>query len=155
MDERAGGLPHSFHENRVAITKDFLRHPGINLAATVPCDPRVRPNPPRGNPRHGRRVSIGRLSSVALVSMTVSANFGPAGCAAIDDLKGSVFQWFSTVNFMGDGEASAVAPEVTHVIPEKIPKQAAKAPKKKIKAAVRVTRSGRRPMCSSEQTTDL
>ena len=71
--------------------------------------------------------------------MTVSASFGLAGCAAIDDLKVSIFQWFNTVNFTGQGEVPYVnAPEATRVIPpEKIPKQAAKAPRKKIKATAR------------------
>jgi hypothetical protein len=36
--------------------------------------------------------------------MTVSASFGLAGCAAINDLKVSIFQWFDTVNFTGEGE---------------------------------------------------
>ena len=70
--------------------------------------------------------------------MTVSASFGLAGCAAIDDLKVSIFQWFNTVN-TGEGEVPYVnAPEATRVIPpENIPKQAAKAPRKKIKATAR------------------
>ena len=71
--------------------------------------------------------------------MTVSASFGLAGCAAIDDLKVSISQWFDTVNFTGQGEVPYVnAPEAAPVIPpEKIPKQAAKAPRKKIKATAR------------------
>jgi hypothetical protein len=68
--------------------------------------------------------------------MTLSASFGLAGCAAIDDLKASISQWFYTVNFTGGGEVlPGNAPEAAPVIaPEKIPKEAAKAPKKKIKA---------------------
>ena len=70
---------------------------------------------------------MGACARVALVSMTVSASFGLAGCAAIDDLK------------VSKGEGPYVnAPEATRVIPpEKIPKQAAKAPRKKIKATAR------------------
>ena len=70
---------------------------------------------------------MGACARVALVSMTVSASFGLAGCAAIDDLK------------VSKGEVPYVnAPEATRVIPpEKIPKQAAKAPRKKIKATAR------------------
>ena len=76
---------------------------------------------------------------VALVSMTVSASFGLAGCAAIDALKASISQWFDTVNFTGEREVlPGNAPEAAPVIaPERIPKEAAKAPKKKIKAAAR------------------
>ena len=71
--------------------------------------------------------------------MTVSASFGLAGCAAIDDLKVSISQWFNPGNLTGEGEVPYVnAPEATRVIPpENIPKQAAQAPKKKIKATAR------------------
>ena len=66
--------------------------------------------------------------------MTVSASFGLAGCAAIDDLN----VWFNTVNFTEEGEVPYInAPEATRVIPpERIPEQAAKAPKR-IKATTR------------------
>ena len=78
-------------------------------------------------------------SRVALVLMALSASFGLAGCAAIDDLKASISQWFDTVNFTGErevlpGNALEAAPAIA---PERIPKEAAKAPKKKIKAAAR------------------
>ena len=33
-------------------------------------------------------------SRVALVLMALSASFGLAGCAAIDDLKFAIAQWF-------------------------------------------------------------
>ena len=82
---------------------------------------------------------MGACARVALISMTVSASFGLAGCAAIDDLKITISRWFDTVNFTGEGEvlpgnAPAAAPVIA---PERIPKEAAKAPKKKIKAAAR------------------
>ena len=82
---------------------------------------------------------MGGCARVALVSMTVSASFGLAGCAAIDDLKITISRWFDTVNFTGEGEVlPGNAPEAAPVIaPERIPKEAAKAPKKKIKAAAR------------------
>ena len=65
---------------------------------------------------------LGACARVALVSMTVSASFGLAGCAAIDDLKVSIIQWFNTVNFTGEGELPYVnAPEATRVIPPSIP----------------------------------
>ena len=82
---------------------------------------------------------MGGCARIALVSMTVSASFGLAGCAAIDALKVSISEWFDTVNFTGErevlpGNAPEAAPEIA---PERIPKEAAKAPKKKIKAAAR------------------
>jgi hypothetical protein len=82
---------------------------------------------------------LGACARVALVSMTVSASFGVAGCTAIDDLKVSISQWFNTANFTGQGEVLYVnAPEATRVIPpENIPKQAAQASKKKINATAR------------------
>jgi hypothetical protein len=82
---------------------------------------------------------MGAYARVALISMTMSASFGLAGCAAIDDLKVSISRWFDTVNFTGEGEVlPGNAPEAAPVIaPKKIPKEAAKAPKKKIKAAAR------------------
>jgi hypothetical protein len=103
-------------------------------------DRRARPNAPGGRPqRHGiARASKGACARVALVSMTVSASFGLAGCAAINDLKVSLSQWFDT-NFTAEGEVSpANAPEAAPVItPERIPKEAAKAPRKKINSAAR------------------
>jgi hypothetical protein len=71
--------------------------------------------------------------------LTVSASFSLAGCAAIDDLKVSISQWLNTGNLTGEGEVPYVnAPGATRVIPpENIPKQAAKAPRKRIKATAR------------------
>jgi hypothetical protein len=82
---------------------------------------------------------MGGCARVALVSMTVSASFGLAGCAAIDALKANISQWFDTVNLTGEREVlPSNAPEAAPVItPKRIPKEAAKAPKKKIKAAAR------------------
>jgi hypothetical protein len=45
---------------------------------------------------------LGGCARVVLVSLTLSASFSLAGCAAVDDLK--VFQWFDTGNFTEDGE---------------------------------------------------
>jgi hypothetical protein len=38
-------------------------------------------------------------SRVALVLMALSASFGLAGCAAIDDLKFAIAQWFESARF--------------------------------------------------------
>ena len=85
------------------------------------------------------RITTRFRARVALVLTAMSVSFGLAGCAAIDDLKITISRWFDTVNFTGEGEVlPGKAPEAAPVIaPEKIPKQAAKAPKKKIKAAAR------------------
>ena len=71
---------------------------------------------------------MGACARVALISMTVSASFGLAGCAAIDDLKITISRWFDTVNFTGEGEVlPGNAPEAAPLIaPKKIPKEAAK-----------------------------
>ena len=60
-------------------------------------------------------------------------------CSAIDDLRAMISQWFHTANFTGKDEVlPGNAPEPPPVIaPKKIPKEAAKAPKKKIKATAR------------------
>ena len=81
---------------------------------------------------------MGGYDRVALVSLTLSAGFGLAGCAAIDDLKVSIFQWLDPVNFTGEGEELlGYAPETRLIPPAEIPKQAARAPSKRIKPATR------------------
>jgi hypothetical protein len=70
----------------------------------------------------------------ALVLLTLSASFGLAGCATLDDLKVSIFEWFDT----GEREELlGYAPEARLIPPAEIPRQAAKTPRKKIKAATR------------------
>ena len=73
---------------------------------------------------------------VALISMTVSASFGLAGCAAINDLKVSISQWFN-MNSTGADEMSSDSEGPPVITPEKIPKETAKAPKRMIKAVAR------------------
>ena len=95
---------------------------------------------------------MGGCARVALVSLTLSAGFGLAGCAAIDDLKVSIFRWLDPVNFTGEGEELlGYAPEIRLIPPAEIPKQAAKAPSKRIKPAT-VNCSGRRPLCFLQRT---
>jgi hypothetical protein len=107
----------------------------------------VSPSRPSQCPREETRATdgeyqLGACARVALVSLALSASFGLAGCAAIDDLKVSIFNLFNTVNFTGQGEVlPGNAPEATRLIPpEEIPKQAAKAPRKKINAVARKLR---------------
>jgi hypothetical protein len=73
---------------------------------------------------------------VALVSLTLFASFCLVGCTAIDDLKVSILQWFDPANSAREGEEPlAYAPEPRLIPPADIPKRAAKAPRKMIKAA--------------------
>jgi hypothetical protein len=78
---------------------------------------------------------LGAFARVALVSLTLSASFGLTGCIAIDDLKVSILNWFDTVNSTREGEEPlAYAAEPRLIPPAEIPKRAAKAPRKTIKA---------------------
>ena len=61
---------------------------------------------------------MGACARVALISMTVSASFALAGCAAIDDLRASISRWFDTANFPGEGGVlPGNAPEASPVLP--------------------------------------
>jgi hypothetical protein len=65
--------------------------------------------------------------------MAVSASFGLAGCAAVDDLKSAISQWFETAKFPdGRGVFFGDLPESTPVPPEEIPKQDAPKPSEKM-----------------------
>jgi hypothetical protein len=78
---------------------------------------------------------LGACARVALVSLILSASFGLVGCTAIDDLKVSILQWFDPVNSAREGEEPlAYASEPRLIPPAEIPKRAAKAPRKMIKA---------------------
>ena len=91
---------------------------------------------PRGNPFTDGEQQLRACARVALVSLTFSASFGLVGCTAIDDMKVSIFQWFDPVNSAREGEEPlAYAPEPRLIPPAEIPKRAAKAPRKTIKAA--------------------
>jgi hypothetical protein len=91
-------------------------------------------------PREETRVTdgeyrVGACARVALVSLTLSASFGVPGCAAVDDLKVSIFQRFDTGNSTKESEEPlAYAAEPRLIPPAEIPKRAAKAPRKMIKA---------------------
>ena len=81
---------------------------------------------------------MGACARVALVLLILSASFGLAGCAALDGLKVSIFEWFDTVNFIGEGEELlGYTPDARLIPPADIPRQVAKTPRKKIKAATR------------------
>jgi hypothetical protein len=94
------------------------------------------PYAPRETRATDGEYQLGGCARVALVSLTLSAGFGLAGCAAIDDLKVSIFQWLDPVNFTGEGEELlGYASETRLTPPAEIPRQAAKAQSKRIKPA--------------------
>ena len=78
-------------------------------------------------------------SRVALVLMALSASFGLAGCAAIDDLKFAIAQWFESARFP-DGRGVLPdndLPNATLIPPDKISKQDATKPSEKMPKAAR------------------
>ena len=80
-------------------------------------------------------------SRVALVLMALSASFGLAGCAAIDDLKFAIAQWFESARFPDGVLPDNDLPNATPMIPpEKIPKQDATKPSEKMPKAARKLR---------------
>jgi hypothetical protein len=80
---------------------------------------------------------------VALVSMTVSASFGLAGCAAIDELKDTILRWVESEKLPdGRGVFPDDLPTATPVIPPENPlkTEASKASKKKNNLARKLPR---------------
>ena len=88
------------------------------------------------------RITTRFRARVALVLTAMSASYGLAGCAAIDDLRASISRWFDITNFPGEGGVlPGNAPEASPVLPlEKIPKEVSKAPKNKAKTASKLQR---------------
>ncbi len=87
--------------------------------------------------------SMRARARVALVSMTVSASFGLAGCAAIDELKDTILRWVESEKLPdGRGVFPDDLPTATPVIPPENPskKEASKASKKKNKLARKLPR---------------
>jgi hypothetical protein len=85
-------------------------------------------------------VSARARARVALVGIAVSANFGLAGCAAIDDLKETFLRWVESER-LPSGRGALVdndLPNATPVIPpDKISKQDATKPSEKMPKAAR------------------
>jgi hypothetical protein len=80
---------------------------------------------------------------VALVSMTVSASFGLAGCAAIDELKDTILRWVESEKLPdGRGVFPNDLPTATPVIPPENPlkTEASKMSKKKNNLARKLPR---------------
>ena len=65
---------------------------------------------------------------IALVLMALSASFGLAGCAAIDELKEACLRWVESEK-LPSGVSGDELPEATPVVPpEKTPKEPSKRP---------------------------
>jgi hypothetical protein len=75
---------------------------------------------------------------VALGLMVLSASFGLAGCAAIDELKEAFLRWVESEKLpSGRGFFADDLPDATPVIPPEKPskKEASQPPKKQVKSA--------------------
>src|SRR5262245_17920780 len=78
---------------------------------------------------------------VALVLLALSASFGLAGCAAIDDLIEAFFRWVESEKLpSGRGLSADDLPEATPVIPPEKPKKEASKPSKPVKSARKLQR---------------
>ena len=77
---------------------------------------------------------------VALISASVSACFGLAGCAAIDELRDTILRWVESEKL--PSERGVFAPDATPAVsPEKPPKkEASKTLKKQDKSARKLQR---------------
>ena len=82
----------------------------INRTATIRCHPRfaLEGQTKRGARRNetDRRLSMRACVRVALISVSVPASFGLAGCAAIDELRDTILRWV---------ESGQVAERTRHV----------------------------------------
>jgi hypothetical protein len=75
---------------------------------------------------------------VALILLTVSASFGLAGCAAIEELREAFLRWFESEKLPSERKLSADdLPNATPVVPPEKPskKEVTKPPKKPVKSA--------------------
>ena len=74
---------------------------------------------------------------VALVVMALSASFGLAGCAAIDELREAFLRWVESEKLPSErGLSAGDVPDATPVVaPEKPQKKVASKPPKRIKSA--------------------
>jgi hypothetical protein len=78
---------------------------------------------------------------VALVLMAVSASFGLAGCAAIDELKEAFLRWVESEKLpSGRGFFADDLPDATPVIPPEKPSKEASKPSKRVKSARKLHR---------------
>jgi hypothetical protein len=114
---------------------------------------RDRPRSPNGQPPkppdmegdpffEGVTVPMRACVRVALVLMALSASFGLAGCAAIDELKAAFSRWVESEKLpSGRGSFADDLPDATPVIPpEKPSKKEASKPSKQVKSARKLQR---------------
>jgi hypothetical protein len=88
--------------------------------------------------------------------MPLSASFGLAGCAAIEDLKETFLRWVESEKLpSGLGVAADDLPDATPVIPpEKSPQKEASAPSNKRVKSARQPNTAAGHCASSDETTD-
>ena len=86
------------------------------------------------------RLSMRACVRVALISVSVPASFGLAGCAAIDELRDTILRWVESEKL--PSERGVFAPDATPAVsPEKPPKkEASKTLKKQDKSARKLQR---------------
>jgi len=80
------------------------------------------------------RLSMRVCAQVALISASVSACFGLAGCAAIDELRDTFLRWVESEKL--PSERGVFAPDATPVVPPEKPakKEASRTSKKQDKS---------------------
>ena len=92
---------------------------------------------------------------VALVLMALSATFGLAGCAAIDELRDTILRWVESEKLpSGHGAFADDLPDATPVVPPEKPakKEASKTSSKQDKSARKLQRP--QIVASPPKTTD-
>jgi hypothetical protein len=78
---------------------------------------------------------------IVLVLIALSASFGLAGCAAIEDLKEAFLRWVELGKLPSAGRGPFVLPDATPIIPpEKPSKKEASKPSKRVKLARKLRR---------------
>ena len=128
------------HRRRVRVLElEPVRRPPGPMTRSPPLrgDPLLAPScrMPRPNSAGSTGAIWWPLSAHHLAVDEAGPHLEVVGCAAIDDLRVSIFQWFDTANLTEEGEEPlAYAPEPRLIPPAEIPKRAAKAPRKVLKA---------------------
>ena len=115
----------------------------VNRAATIRCHPRSASKKTRERPatKPTTRLSMRVCAQVALISAYISACFGLAGCAAIDELRDTFLRWVESEKLPSE-RGVFVAPDVTPVVPPEKPakKEASRTSKKQDESARKLQR---------------
>jgi hypothetical protein len=96
-----------------------------------------------------------RAPRVALVLTAMSAGFLLAGCAAIDDLRTAISQWFESATFPdGREESLRDVPTANPITPPEAKQEVANAPRKVAKPARKLPRPQNVRLQTKPSTTD-